>query len=220
MKIRIHLKIFLFMIIFIITKQIKIYGILMLFAFLHEMGHMIAGILLGFKPYNIEIMPVGLSVTFSSNEKNYNTKIKKGTLINIKKAIIALAGPVTNIIFIILFLIFDFGNINRELIIYSNILITLFNLIPIYPLDGGRTIKEILCILCGRRKASTYVNTISNACIIIVTAISSIAILYLRNIAIIIILAYLWYLVITENKKMRNREQIYKRLESMELSTK
>ena len=217
MKIRIHLKIFIFVLIFILTKQIKIYGILMLFAFLHEIGHMIAGLLLGFKPYNIEIMPVGLSVTFSSNEKNYNTKIKKGMLINIKKAIIALAGPITNIIFIILFLTFDFGNMNKELIIYSNILIAIFNLIPIYPLDGGRMMKEILCILCGRRKASRYVNTISNACIIIITAISSIAILYLRNIAVIIILVYLWYLVISENRKMRNKEKIYDRLKDIEI---
>ena len=192
----------------------------MLFAFLHEMGHMIAGLLLGFKPYNIEIMPVGLSVAFSSNEKNYNTKIKKGTLINIKKAIIAMAGPMTNIIITIVFIIFNFGQLDKELIIYANILIAIFNLIPIYPLDGGRIIKEILCILCGRRKASTYVNIISNTCIIILTAICSIAILYLRNIAIICILAYLWYLVIAENKKMRNREQIYKKLENMELSVK
>lgn len=52
MRIRINLKIFLFVLIFILTKQIKIYGILMLFAFIHELGHMLVGILLGFKPEN------------------------------------------------------------------------------------------------------------------------------------------------------------------------
>lgn len=57
MKIRLNLKIFIFIAIFIVTRQIEIYGVLMLFAILHELGHMLAGILLGFKPNSIEIMP-------------------------------------------------------------------------------------------------------------------------------------------------------------------
>ena len=58
MKIRLHLKIFVFIAIFILTRQIKIYGILMLFAVIHELGHMLTGILLGFKPSSLEIMPL------------------------------------------------------------------------------------------------------------------------------------------------------------------
>ena len=154
MKIRLHLKIFIFIAIFIVTRQIEIYGILMLFAFLHELGHMLAGILLGFKPNSIEIMPVGLSIGFESKLENYNKKIKNGTLMTLKKIIIAVSGPLINLIFIVLFTLFDFNcfNIDRELIIYSNILILIFNLIPIYPLDGGRITKGILHILVRKRR--------------------------------------------------------------------
>lgn len=49
MQIRLNLKIFIFIILFIITRQIEIYGVLMLFAIIHELGHMVAGVLLRFQ---------------------------------------------------------------------------------------------------------------------------------------------------------------------------
>ena len=139
MRIRIHLKIFIFILIFLLTNQIKIYGILMLFALIHELGHMLVGILLGFKPTKLEIMPYGVSVGFDIKCEDYNKKVKKGNVLAIKKLIIALAGPLTNFIITVIFLIINtnlFG-IERNLVIYANILIGIFNLIPIYPLDGG-----------------------------------------------------------------------------------
>lgn len=218
MKIRLHLKIFIFIAIFIVTRQLEIYSVLMLFAVLHELGHMIAGIILGFKPNSIEIMPVGLSIGFESKVDNYNKKIKNGTLLTLKKIIIAASGPVTNLIFIVLFSFFDFHffNIDRVLIIYSNILIAIFNLIPIYPLDGGRIVKGILHITFGRKEAYEYTNKISNVCISLLTAVSSIVILYWRNVAILLILGYLWYLVIVENKKYKSKKEIYNRLKQNE----
>lgn len=222
MKIRLHLKIFVFIAIFIVTRQIEIYGILMLFALFHELGHMLAGIILGFKPNSLEIMPLGLSIGFENKLENYNKKIKKGTLLTLKKIIIAISGPITNLIFIILFLIFpiSFLRINRELILYANILIAIFNLIPIYPLDGGRIAKGILHILFGRKEAYRYSYMISNITISVLTAISSIVILYLKNIAILFILAYLWYLVIVENKRYKTKKEIYEKIKNIENTDK
>lgn len=49
MSIKIDLRIFLFGILFLLTKQIEIYAILMIFAFLHELGHLFSRINFGFQ---------------------------------------------------------------------------------------------------------------------------------------------------------------------------
>lgn len=210
MKIKLDLKIFIFMIIFILTSQIRVYGILMLFAFIHEVGHILAGIILGFKLSSIEIMPLGLKVSFNVESNNYNNKILKANMLTIKKLIIAMAGPITNLLFVIIYLIFDidFLFIQREEIIYSNILIGAFNLIPIYPLDGGRIIKCLIHIFLGLKKAYKYTNLISNITIIVFSIVTSISILFYKNMAVVFIIIYLWILVLIENKRYKNKMTI------------
>lgn len=219
MQIKVNLKIFIFIIIFCITRQIEIYGILMLFAFFHELGHLFMGILLGYKPQSLSIKPVGLSISFAVKANDYNERLRKGNLLALKKMLIALAGPMVNFILVIIFTIFDvdFLNISREFVIYSNILIGLFNLIPIYPLDGGRIVKNLLHIVDGLKNSYTYINIISNASIIVLTMFSSIIIIYLKNISILIIISYLWYLVIMGNKNYNKRMKMYEIVEKYSL---
>ncbi len=47
MRFRIDLKIFLFIILFYCTKQIEVYAMIMFFAILHELGHLVARIIIG-----------------------------------------------------------------------------------------------------------------------------------------------------------------------------
>lgn len=210
MQIKLDLKIFIFILLFIITGQIEIYGIVMLFAVFHELGHIIAGILVGLRPKSIKITFSGLSVEFETKCEEYNKKVKSTNLITIKKLLIAIAGPLTNFIFVIVYLIFDikFLWIAREIVIYSNLLIGMFNLIPIYPLDGGRIIKNITNMICGLKDSYKCTYIISNTIVIILTMVTSIIILYIKNLAFLIILAYLWYLVIKENKKYNKIKEI------------
>ena len=58
MSISINLKIFLIVLLFILTGQSKFYFFVMLFLLAHEIGHLIAGICLGFKPKQINLMPL------------------------------------------------------------------------------------------------------------------------------------------------------------------
>lgn len=212
MRFRIDLKIFIFIILFWLTKQIEIYAYIMIFAFIHELGHLITGIIVGMKPEKIEIMPFGVSISFKINPKEYNMKIKKANKLEIKKIIVALAGPLTNFL-----IIFITGNLKIDIlksliIIYTNFLIMIFNLLPIYPLDGGRVLNGILYIIFGKRKAEKYTNIISKIAVAAITIISSIAVLYIHNIAIILIDIYLWYLIIKEDTKYNKRQEIYKKL--------
>ena len=210
MNIKINLKIFLFAIIFYFTKQIHIYALLMLFAFCHEMGHLLCGIFMGLKPKSLKIMPMGLSIEFEIYSKNIKEKLQ------IKKIWIALAGPITNIMIMLITIIFS-NNIEPILyqeIIYSNLLIAIFNLLPIYPLDGGRVLKEVIHIIKGRKRAIELTNYISNVSMILLTFTSSIAIYYYKNIAILFIVAYLWCIIFIENKRYNLKKRIYKIIEN------
>ena len=213
MEFKIDLKIFIFLIIFYFTKQIEIFSIIIFFSIIHELGHLLFGILLGMKPQKMKLMPVGLSISFKLDTKNYNKKIKKGNLLELKKIIVALAGPLTNFIIIILVNFININFIDGLVIIYTNILIIIFNLIPIYPLDGGRILKGILYINFGKKISEELINKISIITICILTIISSILILYLKNINIILILSYLWFLVLNENSKFIRRKEIYLKIE-------
>ena len=55
MRFRIDLKIFLISAIFCITNQIHIYMLTMIFALIHELGHLFAGILLKMKHQNVDL---------------------------------------------------------------------------------------------------------------------------------------------------------------------
>lgn len=201
MHIKINLQIFLFMIIFILTNQIEIYAWIMLFAFIHELGHMTAGILLKLKPKSLNLMPVGISITFET----YGYK----KIIEIKKILIAASGPLTNLLICVIVAFLHINEQIKELIIYSNILIAIFNLIPLYPLDGGRILKGIIRLKYKEIEADGMVNNISNMIMIGLTAISSIAILYLKNIAILFVIIYLWLIIIKENKRYNMKKKVY-----------
>lgn len=210
MSIKINLKIFLFAIIFYLTKQIHIYALLMFFAFCHEMGHLLCGIFMGLKPKSLKIMPMGLSIEFEIYSKNIKEKLQT------KKIWIAIAGPIANVLIIFITIIFskNIETILYEEIIYSNILIAIFNLLPIYPLDGGRILKETIHIIKGRKRAIQLTNYISNISMVLLTFASSIAIYYYKNLAILFIIAYLWCMIFIENKRYNLKKRIYKIIEN------
>ena len=153
MSIKIDLKIFLFAIVFWLTKQIEIYMLFMILALIHECGHLVCGVCLGLKPSNIKITPVGFQILFENYIQDYNTKIQKGNEVCIKKIAIAIAGPLINLfIAIIAFFMPQNIAVPKENLIYANIILAIFNLLPIYPLDGGRLVKEIVTIKKRKKK--------------------------------------------------------------------
>lgn len=113
-------------------------------------------------------------------------------------------------------LIFIFIPINQDLktkIIYTNLLLTLFNLIPIMPLDGGKILKEILIKNIGNKNANIFMNKVTQVILIIMTMFYSIAVLKLKNIAIFLLIIYLWYLKYLEDKKVRTMLKAYEIIE-------
>ena len=208
MKIKFNLDIFICILIAIITKNIEKYIIFMIFIIIHEMSHLVTGIILGLKPKKINVYALGLSLEFYSF--GY-IKYK-----NLKKILIYISGPIINFIIAVLLIVLNKTSCTE--IIYINIILGMFNLLPIYPMDGGRIIKQIICISKGEKRSREIINKISNITVLCITALYSILILYLRNFAIFVAIIYLWLILIKENRNLRIQMKMYEALEQNKVS--
>lgn len=120
---------YLFLLIIILTGSFNNFILYFILLLIHELGHAIVGIILGYKLNKITFYPYGGITTF-----NYpiNIPLKNELLILIM-------GPIFQIIGY-----FILKNFYTNIYLYHYTLL-IFNLLPIYPLDGGK----ILNIICG-----------------------------------------------------------------------
>ena len=205
MYIRLNFQIFIIFLMFLLTRNTHIYFVTLIFIVVHELAHIIMSMCLGFKITKVNTCLLGFSVLL---KKPISNKEK------LEKLIIAVSGPLVNILIAVVFVFLSIDSSIKEMIVYSNILIAVINLLPIYPLDGGRIIKEILEISYSKLSAIKIVEKITYVSIIIITILSSILILFYKNIAIFIGIAFLWFLVISEYRKNKYRKIAYEIIEN------
>ena len=203
MKIKFNIDIFICLVIAIVTKNIEKYTEFMLFIIIHEMAHLVTGIILGVKPKRIDVYALGLSLEFYS--------FGHITYKNLRKILIYIAGPLINfVIAIVLVILNDKTYLD---IIYINLILGFFNLLPIYPMDGGRILKQVLTIIKGEKTSKIIINRVSNIVITLITICYSILILYVHNFAIFMVIIYLWIILIKENKNLKLQLKMYEVLE-------
>lgn len=134
-KVKFHKSCLLFLFLAVITGQFYLILLSFLLLFVHECGHFFTAFLLKWDAKEITFYPFGGIAKFSTA---INCPIKEELLVLIM-------GPITQCVFYMIFKNFLTTSYQIKLltIIHYNILV--FNLLPIYPLDGGRIIEVLLC---------------------------------------------------------------------------
>jgi Zn-dependent protease len=127
--------------------------------FLHELGHALAAKRYGIKTTDITLLPIGGLARLERIPEKPTEEL-----------VVAIAGPLVNIVLALLTLLFitvpSWGAITEQLTIgvglhnfflyffIVNIWLSLFNLIPAFPMDGGRVLRAILSMGMQRHSAT------------------------------------------------------------------
>ncbi len=127
---------------------LPIFIICALTALLHECGHIFCAARLGFECKKISLMPFGAAAVCDIEGISPSDEIK-----------LALAGPLVNLLLCVavagLWWFFPVTYAYTDLIFYSSAGMLVLNLLPAYPLDGGRIAK---CVLSGFLKRDKILN--------------------------------------------------------------
>jgi len=126
------------------------YGLLFLnyivVLFIHELAHAYIAFKLGYTLKNVTLLPYGAALDGSTT----NFKIKDEILV-------ALAGPFINIIIGVIFIavwwLFPEVYPYTAEFVFANFVTAGFNLLPAFPLDGGRVLLAALSTKFNREKA-------------------------------------------------------------------
>lgn len=173
---------------------------------LHEYGHVAAAAWYGIRTPSITLLPIG---GLASLERMPD---RPG-----RELVVALAGPMVNVvIFAILLGVlgvrFDLGqvaDIEQASMSLSgrlasvNLILVLFNLIPAFPLDGGRVLRALLAMRLERARATLYAARIGQGFAVIFAIIG----LY-GNPILLLIAVFLFFAAEAEAGQERMRVQV------------
>jgi len=130
---------------------------------LHEFGHILMARFFGIKTRDVTLFPIGGVANIERMpERPY------------QELLVALAGPLINlVIFLSIFLVygkglsdFDIEKINDTgtslaiRVAAANVILLTFNLLPAFPMDGGRVLRAILAMWITKSKATKIAATI------------------------------------------------------------
>lgn len=123
---------------------------------LHEFGHVLVARRFGIKTPEVTLLPIGGVASLQSLPEKPSQELA-----------VAIAGPLVNFVIAILLLAIlggisgaDFAGLDDPRLSLvarlaaANIFLALFNLLPAFPMDGGRVLRALLAMRYGRPRAT------------------------------------------------------------------
>jgi stage IV sporulation protein FB len=133
---------------------------------LHEFGHVFAARAYGIRTSDVTLLPIGGIASLERMPEKPAHEI-----------VVALAGPAVNLVIAAVLALglgatFDLGQVAQleeakasliGRITAANLMLCVFNLIPAFPMDGGRVLRALLAIPMGYTRATRMAATIGQA---------------------------------------------------------
>lgn len=186
---------------------------LFLCVILHEFGHALTAKHFKVNTRDIIISPIGGVARLEKLPKAPKEEL-----------LIAIAGPAVNVVIAVICLAGIIGFLGQEGLIldpesaridsfpkyfktvfYINIVLFLFNLIPAFPMDGGRILRALLSFKLSRKLSTQIASTIGKVFALIFIAYG----LFIGHYVLAFIGGFIFYMATTENKQVRMEESLF-----------
>ena len=147
-------------------KVLIFFLLVFLCVLLHEFGHAFAAKAYGIKTADITLLPIGGVARMERMPEKPAQEL-----------VVAIAGPLVNVVIAagLILVISLTGNLDlREVLdptkfsalwalLYTNVMMVVFNLIPAFPLDGGRVLRALLATRLSYTRATQIAATVGQA---------------------------------------------------------
>ncbi|EMI9085558.1 MULTISPECIES: stage IV sporulation intramembrane metalloprotease SpoIVFB [Bacillus] len=137
-KISVHPLFWVIIVIGIFTARFKELLLLFCIVLIHELGHAFAAAHYNWRIKKIQLLPFG---GVAELEEHGNKSLKE-------ELVVVIAGPIQHIwMMLVGYILFEVGWLDADLyyfFMWNNIIILAFNLLPIWPLDGGKVLFNVL----------------------------------------------------------------------------
>lgn len=158
-----------------------------IFALLHELAHILTILFFKNRMFSFKGKALGFSIT--TNALGYK-----------QEAAVCLAGPLFSLFCFVLFAVLSyFNHMPRQLVFIAacNLSLFLINILPLYPLDGGRALFCLLSLKFQQHRAYIIIKIISYIFLLPLCILSVIILVETGyNLSLIIICIYLLLLLL------------------------
>ena len=172
---------------------------------LHELGHALAARAFGIPTRDITLLPIGGVARLERMPRK-----------PLQELIVALAGPAVNVVIVIFLLTALLPTIGfkglvamptgsagfLQQLMLVNAMLIIFNLLPAFPMDGGRVLRALLATVTDYSKATRMAARVGQVCAV------GLGLLGLANPFLLFIAIFIFFGAATEAQQVEMREQL------------